>query len=176
MSPFLRLFPLLILLPVAGLAQPDYPLAHWVPPACTKYYTSGNGHHFVVIHDMEGYYEASISYLNRCDTNTNGVLNVQASVYYLVNGQQNGADEDGHTENNPSDAPAGDQPDCHAYRESFALDFSATGQSNGESGNQRSLRGHGRRHPAACLRVALQRGSHLGRHPKQLHAHVRSNQ
>src|SRR5436190_1243707 len=47
--------------------QPDYPSAHWNPPACVKYYTSGNGHQFCVIHDMEGYYQASVSYLNRCD-------------------------------------------------------------------------------------------------------------
>ena len=36
-------------------AQPDYSVAHWKPPSCTKWYSSGNGHHFVVIHDMEGY-------------------------------------------------------------------------------------------------------------------------
>jgi N-acetyl-anhydromuramyl-L-alanine amidase AmpD len=52
---------------------------------------------------MEGYYEASISYLNRCDTNSSGVYNVDASVYYLINGIQNGPGE-----NDPSDPPAGD--------------------------------------------------------------------
>ena len=84
-----------------ALAQPDYPPAHWVPPVgCNKWYTSGNGHHFCVIHDMEGYYESSISYLNNCS--------VSASVYYLVNGLQNGSDNLGHHENNPNDAPAGD--------------------------------------------------------------------
>ena len=91
-----------------AVAQPDYPSAHWVPPACTKWYTSGNGHQFCVIHDMEGYYEDSISYLNRCDTNTNGNFNVSASVYYLVNGLKNGADEDGHAENNTGDVAPGD--------------------------------------------------------------------
>src|SRR5207249_8035230 len=69
----------LLLMTVSGLApalaQPDYPTAHWVPPSCTKWYTSGNGHHFCVIHDMEGYYYSSISYLNNCS--------VSASVYYL---------------------------------------------------------------------------------------------
>src|SRR5438876_3826980 len=89
-------------------AQPDYGPAHWNPPACVKYYTSGNGHHFCVIHDMEGYYQSSISYLNRCDTDTNGNYNVSASVYYLVNGLKNGNDEDGNVENIPGDAEVGD--------------------------------------------------------------------
>src|SRR5258707_14407682 len=90
-------------------AQPDYASAHWVPPTnCVKWYTSGNGHHFCVIHDMEGFYEASISYLNRCDTDSNGVYNVDASVYYIVNGLQNGSDNLGHEENNTNDAPDGD--------------------------------------------------------------------
>jgi hypothetical protein len=93
----------LLLLSHHAFGQPDYPLAHWNPPACAKWYTSGNGHQFCVIHDMEGYYEASISYLNRCDTDTNGTYNVDASVYYLVNGLQNGPGE-----NDPSDPPAGD--------------------------------------------------------------------
>jgi alpha-tubulin suppressor-like RCC1 family protein/N-acetyl-anhydromuramyl-L-alanine amidase AmpD len=82
-------------------AQPDYASAHWVPPTgCDKWYTTGYGHSFCVIHDMEGYYEASISYLNTCS--------VQASVYYLANGLQNGSDSLGHHENNLTDAPAGD--------------------------------------------------------------------
>ena len=70
---------------LAGLAtlraQPDYANAHWDPPNCVKYYTSGNGHHFCVIHDMEGYYEASITLLNTCGTGAE-----PASVYYLVEG------------------------------------------------------------------------------------------
>ena len=96
-------------LPVGGLmlgtaaawAQPDYPPAHWVPPVgCTKWYTSGYGHSFCVIHDMEGYYWPVISYLNNCL--------VSASIYYMVNGLQNGSDNLGHSENNPTDPPAGD--------------------------------------------------------------------
>ena len=84
-----------------ALAQPDYPPAHWVPATnCTKYYTTGYGHNFCVIHDMEGYYWSSISYLNRCD--------ISASIHYLVNGLQNGSDSLGHRENNPDDPPAGD--------------------------------------------------------------------
>ena len=85
----------------AALAQPDYGPAHWVPPTgCDKWYTSGNGHNFCVIHDMEGYYWTSISYLNTCS--------VSASVHYLVNGLQNGSDTSGHKENRPSDPAAGD--------------------------------------------------------------------
>ncbi|PWU18697.1 MAG: hypothetical protein C5B50_08355 [Verrucomicrobia bacterium] len=93
----------LLLLPAGVLAQPDYPPATWTPPACVKYYTSGNTRAFCVIHDMEGYYEASVAYLDRCDTNSSGVYNVDASVYYLVNGIQNGPGE-----NTPTDPPAGD--------------------------------------------------------------------
>jgi hypothetical protein len=39
-------------------AQPDYAPAHWVPPSCVKWYTSGYTRQFCVIHDMEGYYAA----------------------------------------------------------------------------------------------------------------------
>src|SRR6266436_5279995 len=66
----------------AALASPDYGPAVWRPccdSGCTKWYTSGYGHQFVVIHDMEGYYLSSISYLNRCS--------VSASIHYAVNGQ-----------------------------------------------------------------------------------------
>ncbi len=84
-----------------ALAQPDYPPAHWVPATnCTKYYTEGYGHNFCVIHDMEGYYWTSISYLNRCD--------ISASIHYLANGLQNGNDSLGHSENRPGDPVAGD--------------------------------------------------------------------
>src|ERR1043166_2089952 len=97
-----------VILPAVAHAQPDYAPAHWNPPACVKYYTSGNGHKFCVIHDMEGYYQSSISYLNRCDLDTNGNYNVSASVYYLVNGLKNGNDEDAHVVNIPEDADVGD--------------------------------------------------------------------
>jgi hypothetical protein len=84
-----------------ALAQPDYAPAHWTPPVgCDKWYTSGYGHNFCVIHDMEGYYWTTISYLNTCS--------VSASIYYMVNGLQNGSDTSGHHENNPADPPAGD--------------------------------------------------------------------
>jgi hypothetical protein len=94
-------------------AQPDYPSAHWVPPTtCNKYYTSGNGHKFCVIHDMEGYYLSSVSYLNRCDKNTNNAYNVSASIHYCVNGLQDGLDEDGHGADDLDDAPMGDITQC----------------------------------------------------------------
>ena len=89
-------------------ASTDYGPAIDRPMSCTKWYTTGNGHHFCVIHDMEGYYWSSISYLNRCDQNTNGSYNVSASIHYLVNGLQNGSDEDGHNENYPADPAAGE--------------------------------------------------------------------
>jgi hypothetical protein len=56
---------------------------------CSKWYTTGNGHIFCVIHDMEGYYATTISYLNNCS--------VSASIHYMVNGKQDAT----------SDYPAG---------------------------------------------------------------------
>ena len=84
-------------------AQPDYATAHWTPPGCTKWYTSGNARKFCVIHDMEGYYLGAVSWLNYCAKDTNGVYVADASVYYLINGVQNGSGE-----NTPSDPVAGD--------------------------------------------------------------------
>ena len=49
----------------AGLASTDYGPAQSHIISC-KYYTGGNGHHFCVIHDMEGYYLSTISYLSNC--------------------------------------------------------------------------------------------------------------
>lgn len=92
-----------------AFGQLDYPAAHWNPVLCPKYYTTGNGKKFCVIHDMEGYYEASISYLNRCDLDTSGNYAVQASIHYAVNGIQNGPGE-----NDPGDPPAGDITQCVA--------------------------------------------------------------
>ncbi len=71
-------------------AQPDYPLAHWVPAYDGHWYTTGYGRYFIVIHEMEGYYLATISYFQQAGTS--------ASVHYDVNGKQD----------SPSDAPAGD--------------------------------------------------------------------
>ncbi|MDB6029418.1 MAG: hypothetical protein JWM68_5641, partial [Verrucomicrobiales bacterium] len=66
-------------------AQPDYPGAIWRPVYSGHWYTSGYGHKFHVVHDMEGYYWTSISYFQRSTT--------QASVHFYVNGKtDNGSD------------------------------------------------------------------------------------
>ena len=70
--------------------QPDYPLAKWVSAYPGHWYTSGSTRSFVVIHDMEGYYLATISYFQMAST--------QASIYYCINGQKDDS----------ADAPAGD--------------------------------------------------------------------
>ncbi|MDB6027373.1 MAG: cysteine protease [Verrucomicrobiales bacterium] len=71
-------------------ASTDYPPAIWNPPCNANYYTSGSGHKFHVIHDIEGYYASTISYFQGCGFTS-------ASVHYLVNGKQDAS----------SDAPAG---------------------------------------------------------------------
>jgi hypothetical protein len=71
-------------------AQPDYAPAIWRPAYPGHWYTSGNGHHFLVIHDMEGYYLSTISYFQQSGT--------QASINYCVNGLKD----------NSSDSPAGE--------------------------------------------------------------------
>jgi N-acetyl-anhydromuramyl-L-alanine amidase AmpD len=72
-----------------ALASTDYAPAVYKPMSgCSKWYTSGNGHYFAVIHDMEGYYATSISYLNRCDLKADGTYAVGSSIHYLVNGKQ----------------------------------------------------------------------------------------
>jgi N-acetyl-anhydromuramyl-L-alanine amidase AmpD len=80
--------------------QPDYPPALWNPAYTNHWYTTGYSHSFCVIHDMEGFYEATISYFQQSGT--------QASAHYCINGLQNGSDNQGHVENNPADAPAGE--------------------------------------------------------------------
>ncbi len=67
----------------------DYGPAIW-NPNCGQYYTSGNGHRFHVVHDIEGYYLSTISYFKNCST--------QVSIHYCVNGKQDTS----------SDAPAGE--------------------------------------------------------------------
>ncbi|MSU59576.1 MAG: hypothetical protein EXS35_15655 [Pedosphaera sp.] len=68
------------------VASTDYAPAVTRLVTCSKYYTTGYGKQFVVIHDMEGYYLTGISYLNRCDLNTSGSYNVAVSIHYCVNG------------------------------------------------------------------------------------------
>ncbi len=68
------------------LASTDYGPAVDRMITCSKWYTSGYGKKFVVIHDMEGYYLTGISYLRRCDLNASGGYNVATSCHYVVNG------------------------------------------------------------------------------------------
>src|SRR5262245_27858261 len=65
-------------------ASSDYAPAVW-RPNCGQYYTSGNGHKFMVCHDMEGYYASTISYFQNCNTT--------ASIHYLVNGKQDASSD-----------------------------------------------------------------------------------
>src|SRR5690349_16297522 len=74
----------------AARASGDYAPALWNPAYPGHWYTSGNGHKFVVCHDMEGYYLATISYFQQSGT--------QASIHYCVNGLKD----------NSSDDPAGE--------------------------------------------------------------------
>lgn len=71
-------------------ASGDYGPAIWNPVCSGHWYTTGSGHKFHVIHDMEGYYASTISYFKNCSTS--------ASVHYCVNGKQDAS----------SDAPAGE--------------------------------------------------------------------
>lgn len=69
-------------------ASTDYGPAVWRPCGCTKWNTSGNGHRFYVIHDMEGYYAYEVSTsggLRRCGS---GV-----SVHYAVNGKKDASSD-----------------------------------------------------------------------------------
>src|SRR3954464_8531048 len=66
---------------LAGLsasASSDYGPAIWRPAYSGHWYTSGVGKQFYVIHDMEGYYLSTISYLQQSGT--------QVSIHYCVNG------------------------------------------------------------------------------------------
>ena len=62
-----------------ALATSDYgPAVDRMITGCTKWYTTGYGHKFAVVHDMEGYYLTGTSYLRRCD--------ISVSCHYTVNG------------------------------------------------------------------------------------------
>jgi N-acetylmuramoyl-L-alanine amidase len=74
----------------AANASSDYGPAIWNPAYSGHWYTSGNGHKFCVIHDMEGYYLSTISYFKQSGT--------QASIHYCVNGLKDTS----------TDAPAGE--------------------------------------------------------------------
>jgi N-acetyl-anhydromuramyl-L-alanine amidase AmpD len=65
---------------MSASASTDYAPAIWSPAYSGHWYTSGYGHKFHVIHDMEGYYLSTISYFKQSGT--------QASVHYCVNGKK----------------------------------------------------------------------------------------
>jgi len=63
----------------AAWASADYgPAVDRMITGCTKWYTTGYGHKFCVVHDMEGYYLTGTSYIRRCD--------ISVSCHYTVNG------------------------------------------------------------------------------------------
>src|SRR3954470_13793237 len=71
-------------------ASTDYGPAIWTPAYSGHWYTTGSGHKFCVIHDMEGYYPSTISYFQQSGTG--------ASIHYCVNGKKDSS----------GDAPAGE--------------------------------------------------------------------
>lgn len=60
-------------------ASTDYGPAVWRPVCDGKWYTSGFGKKFYVIHDMEGYYLTGMAYIQRCD--------ISVSIHYCINGK-----------------------------------------------------------------------------------------
>jgi len=62
-------------------ASTDYGPAIWHPICNANWYTSGSGHHFCVIHDMEGYYASTVAYFDNCSMTS-------ASVHFAVNGKK----------------------------------------------------------------------------------------
>src|SRR4051794_23649107 len=72
-------------------ASGDYGPAIWRPTCNANWYTSGSGHKFHVVHDMEGYYASVISSFTSCGYTA-------ASVHYAVNGLKDAS----------SDYPAGE--------------------------------------------------------------------
>jgi len=64
---------------VSVQASADYGPAIWHPICNANYYTSGSGHKFHVIHDMEGYYASTVAWFDNCSMSS-------ASIHYAVNG------------------------------------------------------------------------------------------
>ncbi|MDB6024956.1 MAG: putative peptidoglycan binding protein [Verrucomicrobiales bacterium] len=62
-------------------ASADYGPAIWRPLCEANWYTSGSGHKFHVVHDMEGYYASTVSWFSSCGMRS-------ASVHYAANGNQ----------------------------------------------------------------------------------------
>src|SRR3954468_11560417 len=61
-------------------ASSDYGPAVWRPACSGHWYTTGSGHKFHVIHDMEGYYASTISMIQGCGGSV--------SVHYCANGKK----------------------------------------------------------------------------------------
>src|SRR5688500_3603255 len=86
----------------SGQASTDYGPAIWRPCYSTHKYTSGYGHRFHVVHDMEGYYLSTISYFQRSTT--------QASVHYFTNGKKDYA-----SDANPGEVSQGVRDSYYAW-------------------------------------------------------------
>jgi len=69
-------------------ASTDYGPAIWHPICNANWYTTGNGHHFCVIHDMEGYYASTVAWFDNCSMSS-------ASVHFAVNGKQDATSDAG---------------------------------------------------------------------------------
>jgi hypothetical protein len=67
-------------------ASSDYGPAIWHPICNANWYTSGYGHKFYVIHDMEGYYAGVVSWFSQCSMSS-------ASVFYATNGKSDAASD-----------------------------------------------------------------------------------
>jgi N-acetyl-anhydromuramyl-L-alanine amidase AmpD len=65
----------------AAQASTDYGPAIWKPLCKANYYTSGYGHKFFVVHDMEGYYAYTCSWFTGCSAPS-------ASVHFATNGKK----------------------------------------------------------------------------------------
>jgi len=72
---------------VSAQASTDYAPAKWVSAPPGYWYTSGHGHHFCVIHDMEGYYHSTVSFLSKPNSRS-------VSVHYCVNSKKDTSTDD----------------------------------------------------------------------------------
>jgi N-acetyl-anhydromuramyl-L-alanine amidase AmpD len=67
---------------VSGVqASTDYGPAIWKPLCVAKYNTTGYGHKFFVVHDMEGYYAYTCSWFTSCNP-------PNSSVHFATNGKK----------------------------------------------------------------------------------------
>jgi N-acetyl-anhydromuramyl-L-alanine amidase AmpD len=70
------------LVAAAGVnASTDYGPAIWHPICNANWYSSGFGHKFHVIHDIEGYYASTIAWFDNCSMSS-------ASIHFVVNGKK----------------------------------------------------------------------------------------